>query len=106
MNRSPPGFMEGFKVNRMQNVARENLNQQSNNFDNQAQNWNTISDDVRRNNGPHNGRRDRKRTNDYGRRSRNNPTCPVPMVNAARQNKRPRKESKKSWKQNYQETNQ
>jgi len=94
MTNSPPGFLD---MNRVQNVARENLNQHSNNFENQAQLYNPrSSNNVRRsNNGPH-GRRDRKRTNDYGRRSRNIPTNqPVPMVNAARQNKRPRKENKK-----------
>jgi len=94
MNRSPPGFLEGYKTHRVQNIARENLNQHSNNYENQAQIYSSrTSDDVRRSNGPQNRCQDRKRNTEYGRRSRNNLTSqPVPMVNTARQNKRPRKE--------------
>jgi hypothetical protein len=85
--RSPPGFLDGYEIHRVQNVARENQN----NFS-QAPNY---SDDVRRN-GQQSRRRDRTRANDYGRRTRTHPSSlPVPMVNVARQNKRPRKENKK-----------
>merc|ERR1712060_584144 len=79
------------QMHRVQNVARENLNQHSNNYENQAQMYN--SDDVRRSNGPQNRR---KRANDYGRRNRNTMNGqPVPMVTTSRQNKRPRKENRK-----------
>lgn len=79
------------QIHRVQNVARENLNQHSNNYENQAQMYN--SDDVRRSNGPQNRR---KRANDYGRRNRNTMNGqPVPMVTTSRQNKRPRKENRK-----------
>lgn len=101
MNRSPPGFLEGYKIHRVQNAARENLNQHSNNYENQAQIYGSRnSDDVRMsNNGPQNRR---NRTNDYnGRRNRNIINSqPVPMVNATRQNKRPRKETRKGGNKN------